>query len=62
MTRLSRKAMQLRLENLIYKIGGTNILTNSVEDAFDNLEVCIVCIKHDLESTKRELQAAIGKK
>lgn len=62
MAKLTRKATKLRLENLIYRIGGIHLFTDSVEDAIDCLQLCIICTKHDLESTKREFQAAIGKR
>lgn len=54
MSKLSKKAIKLKLESLVYKIDKTNIVTSSIEDGFDSLETCIVCLLHDLESTKRE--------
>ena len=62
MPKLTRKATKLRLENLIYRIGGIHLFTDSIEDAIDCLQLCIICTKHDLESTQRELQAAMGKR
>ena len=61
-SKLTRKAIKLKLESLVYNIDKINIAVDSIEDGFDDLEICIVCLLHDLESTRRELDAAIGKK
>lgn len=60
-SRLTRKAVEVRLENLIYKIGGGNVKVNSIEEALDILQLYIVDMKHDLESTKRERDFLVGK-
>ena len=54
MPKLTRKAIKLKLESLIYKIDKTNIVADSIKDGFDNLGICITAVMHDLESTKRE--------
>lgn len=60
-SKLTRKAVEVRLENLIYKIGGGNAKVNSIEEALDILQFHIVITKHDLESTKRERNFLMGK-
>ncbi len=60
MPKLTRKAIKLKLESLIYKIDKTNIVVDSIEDGFDDLGICIVDMVHDLESTKRERDCLMG--
>ena len=59
--KLTRKAMQVRLENLICKISRTDIRINSIEDGFDILQLYITDTMHNLESTMRERNFLVSK-
>ncbi len=50
MSKLTRKAIKLKLESLVYKIDKINIAVDSIEDGFDDLEILNITLMNVLGS------------
>ena len=59
--KLTRPQVKLRLEELFFRLSGKHIVRMSIEDIFNDLEICVQDTRHNLESTIRERDHLLGR-